>query len=406
MTVTQTPSTLQRILDHSSRADPYPLYAELRRTPVALQEDGGYVVSTYREISALLHDPHVSSDSHSLDHPSPAVTELGDRPAFIGLDPPRHDRLRRMAMRHFGPPHSPTLIDDMQPDLTAIVTGLIENLAGRDQIDIVDDFAYPFPVTVICHLLGVPREDEPRFHRWVEAIVALLDFDPATDPQERLWEGVQARKDLRCYLAELLESRHGRPPGADLLSRLAHDDGPDGRMTDEEIVSTANLLLIAGHETTVNLITNGVLTLLRHPDVLERLRREPGMIIRTVEELLRYEPPVHIIPWRAAYSDVTVAGVTIPKGSRITLMLASGNRDPEHFRDPDRFDPDRPDNRHLGFGSGIHLCFGAPLARLEAQIALSGLVRYLENPRLVVDPPPYRQSAVLRGPRHLLVRQG
>lgn len=406
MTVAQAPSTLQRILDYSSRADPYPLYAELRRSPVARQEDGGYVVSTYREISALLHNPHLSSDAHSFEDPGPALAERGDPPSFIGLDPPQHDRLRRMAMRHFGPPHSPTLIDDMRPDLTAIVTGLIENLAGREQIDVVDDFAYPFPVTVICHLLGVPREDEPRFHRWVEAIVALLDFDPATDPQERLREGVQARKDLRNYLAELLRSRRGRPPGDDLLSRLASDEGPDGRMTDEEIVSTANLLLIAGHETTVNLITNGVLTLLRHPEVLERLRREPEMIIRTVEELLRYEPPVHIIPWRAAYSDLTVADVTIPKGSRITLMPASGNRDPAYFRDPDRFDPDRRDNRHLGFGSGIHLCFGAPLARLETQIALNGLVRHLENPRLVADPPPYRQSAVLRGPRHLLVRQG
>ncbi|MEV4750333.1 cytochrome P450 [Streptosporangium sp. NPDC049248] len=406
MTVAQAPSTLQRILDYSSRADPYPLYAELRRRPVARQEDGDYVVSTYREISALLHDPHLSSDAHSLENPGPALAERGDPPAFIGLDPPRHDRLRRMAMRHFGPPHSPTLVNDMRSDLTAVVTDLIENLVGRDQIDIVDDFAYPFPVTVICHLLGVPREDEPRFHRWVEAIVALLDFDPATDPQERLREGTQARKDLRHYLAELLRSRRGRPPGDDLLSRLASDEGPDGRMTDEEIVSTANLLLIAGHETTVNLITNGVLTLLRHPEVLERLRREPEMIIRTVEELLRYEPPVHIIPWRAAYSDLTVAGVTIPKGSRITLMLASGNRDPAYFRDPDRFDPDRRDNRHLGFGSGIHLCFGAPLARLETQIALNGLVRHLENPRLVADPPPYRQSAVLRGPRHLLVRQG
>ncbi|WP_440070701.1 cytochrome P450 [Streptosporangium sp. OZ121] len=413
MTVTQASSTFQRILDHSSRADPYPLYAELRRTPVARQEDGGYVVSTYREITALLHDPHLSSDARNLDHPGPALAMRGDSPAFIGLDPPQHDRLRRMAMRHFGPPHSPTLVDDMRPDLKAVVTRLIDNLVSKDEIDIVDDFAYPFPVTVICHLLGVPREDEPRFHGWVEAIVAMLDVDPAPDPapdsapdsEERTREGVRARESLRAYLAELLESRRGRPAGDDLLSRLANDDGPDGRMTDEEIVSTANLLLIAGHETTVNLITNGVLTLLRHPGVLERLRREPEMIIRTVEELLRYEPPVQLIPWRAAYSDLTVADTVIPKGSRITLVLASGNRDPAYFRDPDRFDPDRRDNQHLGFGAGVHLCFGAPLARLEAQIALNELFRNLESPRLVADPPPYRQSAVLRGPRHLLVRQ-
>ncbi|MER6824864.1 cytochrome P450 [Streptosporangium sp. NPDC000563] len=406
MTVTHPSSVFQRILDHSSRADPYPLYAELRKTPVARQEDGGYIVSTYREITALLHNPHLSSDTDNLDNPGPAAAGREDPPAFIGLDPPRHDRLRRMAMRYFGPPHSPRLVDDMRPDLKAIVTNLIDNLVTKDEIDIVDDFAYPFPVTVICHLLGVPREDEPRFHGWVEAIVAVLDFNPATDPEERVREGIQARKDLRAYLAELLESRRGRPPGDDLLSRLANDEGPDGRMTDEEIVSTANLLLIAGHETTVNLITNGVLTLLRHPDVLERLRREPEMIIRTVEELLRYEPPVHLIPWRAAYSDLTVADTVIPKGSQITLVLASGNRDPSCFRDPDRFDPDRRDNQHLGFGGGVHLCFGAPLARLETQIALTELVRNLENPRLAADPPPYRQSAVLRGPRHLLVRQG
>jgi cytochrome P450 len=163
------------------------------------------------------------------------------------------------------------------------------------------------------------------------------------------------------------------------------------------------LLLVAGHETTVNLIANGVLTLLRHPDIIERLKREPNLIMRTVEELLRYEPPVQYLPQRTTLQEVTIAGTTIPKGVPLTLLLASGNRDPQRFADPDRFDPDRPDNQHLGFGGGIHICFGAPLARLQAQIALTELVRRLENPRLVADPPPYRLSPVLRGPRHLLV---
>ncbi|GAB1335593.1 hypothetical protein ACE1SV_21830 [Streptomyces sp. E-15] len=201
------------------------------------------------------------------------------------------------------------------------------------------------------------------------------------------------------YLGGLLEERHGRP-GEDLLTRLANDDGPDGRMTDEEIIATANLLLIAGHETTVNLITNGMLTLLRHPPVLRRLRDDPDLVVPLVEELLRYEPPVHIIPWRAAYSDITVDGTVIPEGSRILLMPASGSRDPKRFREPDRFDPDRRDNQHLGFGSGIHLCFGGPLARRETQIALVELVRRLEEPRLVAVPPPYRPSPVPRGPIH------
>ncbi|MEV0180127.1 cytochrome P450 [Streptomyces sp. NPDC050625] len=403
MTTTEMPDTLHRILDYSSRADPYPLYAELRETPVAPQEDGSYVVSTYREITELLHDPHLSSDVRNLSRPMPSA-EGGTTPAFINLDPPEHDRLRRMAMRHFGPPHTPGLVTGLEPDLTAIVGGLIDDFAGKEQIDIVDDFAYPFPVTVICHLLGVPREDEPTFRLWVNDIINSIDYDPRTDPKEKLDNGVQARKALRQYLGGLLEQRHGRP-GDDLLTRLANDDGPDGRMTDEEIISTANLLLIAGHETTVNLITNGMLTLLRHPEVLQRLRDEPDLVVPLVEELLRYEPPVHIIPWRAAYSDITLADTVIPKGSQIMLMLASGSRDPNRFHDPDHFDPDRRDNQHLGFGSGIHLCFGGPMARLEAQIALSELARRLDGPSLVADPPPYRRSPVLRGPIHLHIEQ-
>ncbi|MEU3984870.1 cytochrome P450 [Streptomyces sp. NPDC026672] len=403
MTTTQTP-VLRRILDYSSRADPYPLYAELRRTPVARQEDGSFVISTYREIMDVLHNPHLSSDTRNLAHPMPAA-EGQTTPAFINLDPPEHDRLRRLAMRHFGPPQTPGLVTGMEPALTDAVTGLIDDFAGKERIDVVDDFAYPFPVSVICRLLGVPREDEPRFRVWVNDLINAIDYDPRTDPEEKRDKGVQARKDLREYLGGLLAQRHGGR-GDDLLSRMANDDGPEGRMTDEEIVSTANLLLIAGHETTVNLITNGMLTLLRHPQVLRRLRDDPGLVVPLVEELLRYEPPVHIIPWRAAYSDIAVGGTVVPKGSQIMLMLASGSRDPDRFHEPDRFDPDRRDNQHLGFGSGIHLCFGGPLARRETQIALTELVRRLDRPRLVADPPPYRRSPVLRGPIHLLVEQG
>ncbi|MEU7904605.1 cytochrome P450 [Actinoplanes sp. NPDC049118] len=404
MTMTEAPDTMRRILDYSARADPYPYYAELRRTPVSLQEDGSYVISTYRELADILHNPHLSSDARNLSRPMPAA-EGRETPSFLQLDPPEHDRLRRLAMRHFGPPHTPGLVDGMRPELSAVVGGLIDDFAGRSRIDIVDDFAYPFPVAVICRLLGVPPEDEPRFHHWVNAIIDSLDYNAETDPPEKLSNGMQAGKDLEEYLGGLVEQRHSRP-GDDLLSRLATDDGPDGRMTDDEINSTARLLLIAGHETTVNLIANGMLTLLRHPQTLQRLRDEPDLIVPLVEELLRYEPPVHMVPWRAAYSDITVADTVIPKGSQVILMLASGSRDPERFHEPDRFDPDRRDNQHLGFGSGIHLCFGGPLARLEAQIALSELVRRLDRPRLVSDPPPYRRSPVLRGPIHLHIEQG
>jgi cytochrome P450 len=173
-------------------------------------------------------------------------------------------------------------------------------------------------------------------------------------------------------------------------------------MNEEELLSSLQLLIIAGYETTVNSITNGMLTLLRHPDVLARLRRDSDMVIRTVEEVLRYEPPVHYLP-RTTLADINISGVTIPKGATLVLLLASGNRDPARFPDPDRFDPDRIDNEHFGFGRGIHYCVGAPLARMETQIALNALVYRLVNPHLVTDAPPYRELASLRGPQHLMV---
>ncbi|MEU1667689.1 cytochrome P450 [Streptomyces sparsogenes] len=399
---------LRKITDYAHRADPYPLYAELRKTPVLRDDTGPYLVSTYWEIHGLLHDPRLSSDPRNLDPEAAGLVVAEEEddpslpPSFLRLDPPEHDRLRRMAMYPFGPPHTPRRIHDMRGELARIVTGLVDGFEGRDRIDLVDDFAYPFPVTVICRLLGVPRADEPLFHAWADTIVSGADPDPDADAAERRGAVRRARTELAMYMSELIEERR-RAPGEDMLSSLVHGDGPDGRMAHSELVSTAALLLIAGHETTVNLITNGMLTLLRHPDVLKRLHDDPRLAVPLVEEVLRYEPPVQLLPQRTPLTDIDIAGVTIPKGASVWLILASGNRDPRRFPDPDRFDPDRRDNQHLGFGSGIHICFGAPLARLEAQLALAELARRLENPRLLEDPPPYRRNAVLRGPRHLSV---
>ncbi|HEY0620614.1 MAG TPA: cytochrome P450 [Kribbella sp.] len=404
----------QQILDYSNRADPYPLHAELRKTPVVREEDGSYVVSTYREIVDLLHDPRLSSDLRNLpeyDADAQASEEGAPDlpPSFIRIDPPEHDRIRRLLTWNFGPPHRPGRVDSMLADMFEIVTSEIDDLAAKDrsgtiQVDIVDDFAYPFPVTVICRLLGVPRDDEPRFQALSDALVKAID--PTTGGiMERQRRRADATANLGQYFAELLDARHGQP-GDDLLSGLLSGDGPEAPpMPTEEVLSNAALLLVAGHETTVNLITNGMLTLLRHPEVLDRLRRgdEPDLAPRVVEELLRYEPPVQMLPSRNTLDDIEVAGTTIPKGSPVTLVLAAGSRDPAHVPDPDRFDADRAHNEHLGFGGGVHYCFGAPLARPEAQIALTELVRRLKNPRLVEDPPPYRESPILRGPRHLLV---
>lgn len=402
------PDTLfERITDYANRADPYPLYAELRESGVVRQGDGSYLVGTYHEIAALLHDPRISSDLRNRKDPDPDVAlattdELP--PAFIRVDDPEHDRLRRLAMRPFGPPHSPGRIDALHEDITRIAEELIRSFQDKDRIDLVDDFAYPLPVTVICRLLGVPQEDVPRVRAWTNAIIAGFDPTPGDDPEQRRRSAQEARMAMAHYLGALAEERRGHPSG-DLLSALANDEGPEGRLTHPELMATAVLLLIAGHETTVNLIANGMLTLLRHPDILERLRAAPELMPRAVEEMLRYEPPVHFLPHRSPLTDIDVGGITIPKGAPLILVLASGNRDPLRFHDPDRFDPMREDNQHFGFGSGIHNCFGAPLARIEAQIALDALLRHLDDPRLVEDPPPYRRSPVLRGPRHLLVER-
>jgi cytochrome P450 len=392
-------TVFEQILDPANRANPYPLYAELRKTPVTRQPDGTWVVSTYQGIVDLLHDPRVSSDARN--NPQLAGEELAE-PSFIGLDPPEHDRLRSLATRPFGPPHTPERIEGLRTWLLQAATSLIDDFRGRDRIDLVDEFAYPLPVSAICHVLGVPADDEPLFHRFADAIVESTDPNTGTlvERKRRLNDIIA---QVRVYLGGLADA-HVRAPGDDLLSELLTEGDAQHRMSKDDVLSTAQLLLVAGHETTVNLIANGMLTLLRYPAVLARLRREPDLIVGLVEELLRYEPPVQFRDNRVALSDIDIGGTTIPAGSPITLVLAAGDRDPSRFPDPDRFDPDRTDNQHLGFGSGIHYCYGAPLARMETQIALSELARRLVNPRLVEDPPPYRPNPFLRGPRHLLLQ--
>ncbi|GAB1339207.1 cytochrome P450 [Streptomyces sp. E-15] len=408
----------QQALRYANRANPYPFYEELRKTPVARQPDGTYVVSTYREVVTLLHDPRVSSDPRKCPAPATAhaegsgeqaaepIREVLTEPNIITCDPPEHDRDRRMMMPHFvGPPHAPHLISDLEPDIRRIVDGLLDDMKGKNRIDAVDDFAYPLPVTVICKVLGVPMEDEPRFHHWVETALDALDFGPEAASEEirsRQAGGRQAVQEFARFAGELLD-RYTRQPGPGMLSALANENGPEGRMSKGVLASNALLLIFAGHETTVNLIAHSVLTLLRHPDALEKLRRRPELIVPAVEELLRFESSVQFWHTRSAMEDIDIAGTTIPKGAPIFLAYGSANRDPERFADPDRLDLERRDNEHLGFSQGIHFCFGAPLARLEVQIAVGEFVRRVQNPRLVEDPPPYRHNQIFRGPRHVLV---
>jgi cytochrome P450 len=398
-----------QILDPTNRPNPYPLYSQLRATPVAQQEDGTYVVSTWREIQALLHDPRISSDERKSTR---SHTELAAKPKpesyieehkpFIFLDPPDHTRLRRLVMREFNPKR----VEGMHDRVIQVVNGLLDAQRDRSShLDIVDDFAHPLPVNVISEMLGVPPEDRPRLEVWVPALIRLLEPKQRIS-QAELQRAGQASMEMTEYLGSLIAARRARPAD-DMISGLvavtaSSSNDPAMWMSEDELKNSVRLLLGAGYETTVNLIANGMLALLRHPHVLERLRRDPNSVFRIVEEVLWYDPPVHFRT-RTTLTDIDIAGVTIPKGASVVLLFASGSRDPARFANPDQFDPDRTDNDHLGFGGGIHYCVGAPLARIETHVALSTLARRLVAPRLVTDPLPYRDNASLRGPQQLMV---
>ena len=401
-----------------NRPNPYPYFEELRRTPVAKVGPRTYVVTGYHELLALAHDPRVSSDisrspaglGGDKPEPEPGAERMqayGREASIIVSDPPDHDRARRQVMRHFGPPHSPGLIPGMEPFVVRLANELLDKVEARGQtrIDVVEDFAYPIPVAVICKVLGVPVEDEPMFHAWIFDFVTGSDLGPegATDEGRALADkGRAGAAALLDYLGGLVE-RYAKTPGDGLLSKLLHDDGPDGPMSIRETTSNAMLLLVAGHDSTVNTITNCVMTLLRNPGSWDLVRQRPELIPRTIEEVQRLQSAVQFFPSRSATADIEIGGTVIPAGSSVHLIYAAANRDPRRFEHPDRFDPQREDNEHFGWGSGIHTCMGGPLARLEVNLALEILLRRVETPELVVDPPPYRHNQVFRGPRHLWV---
>jgi len=399
-----------------NRANPYPFFDELRKTPVARVTDGIYAVTGYEEIITLTHDPRVSSDRRNRAQPpaqsanqseekSGIMERYGKDPMFIMADPPDHDRARRQAMRHFGPPHSPDLIPGMEPECIRVVNELLDKAKGKNRIDFVDEYAYPLPVRIICEILGVPLKDEPLFHGWIADLMAGADMGPeaATEQAARLREkAAESRLAIAKYIIGLVQSAEKRP-GNGMISKLVHDDGPDGRMSDSEIVTNTLLLLIAGHDSTVNLISHTILTLLRNPESIELLRRRPELVPRAIEETLRLQSSVQFFPSRSALADIEIGGTTIPKGSPIFLMYGAANRDPRQFPEPNKFVIERKDTKHLGWGGGIHVCFGGPLARLEVNAAVEAFLRRVENPRLVADPPPYRPSQIFRGPRHLLI---
>jgi fatty acid omega-hydroxylase len=358
---------------YENRANPYPYFDELRKTPVVRVTNGVYAVTGYDELIALAHDPRVSSDRrkapppvtagdrHVADESLTAMMDAYDRdPSFIASDPPEHDRARRQCMRFFGPPHSPDVIPSQEPLCRQIVNELLdkasEKAIGKTGMDVVDEFAYPLPVHVICRIIGVPIEDEPQFHPWIaEAITGLFDLGPdiATEEgQARQAKGQAANIAFKKYIIGLVEKAE-KSSGLGMISQLVHDDGPDGRMSPSAIVNNTMLLFAAGHDSTVNLISHCVLTVLRNPESIELLRSRPELIPGAIEEVLRLQSSVQFFPTRSALADIEIAGTTIPRGSPVYLIYAAANRDPRRFPDPNTFDPQRTDNEHVGWGRGI-----------------------------------------------------
>lgn len=402
-----------------NRHDPYQFFDQLRETPVVKVADRTYVVTGYRELMSLAHDPRISSDisrsplgaaQANGDAPAPGadgIEAYGKAKTIILSDPAAHDRARRQVMRHFAPPHSPDVIPNMEPSIQQLCDELLDTVkaTGSSTFDVVDDYAYPVPVAVICQVLGIPLKDEPTFHAWIHDFMAGLDLGPEAATEEgqaRAAKGRESTAALQQYLADLIQG-YLEQPGEGLLSKLVNDDGPDGPMSPQEAAANAVLLLVAGHDSTVNTIAHCVLTLLRNPESLELLRARPELIPKAIEEVQRLQSAVQFFPSRSATADIEIGGTVIPAGSAVHLMYGAANRDPKFFPEPEKFDPERKNNQHFGWGSGIHTCMGGPLARLEVNLAVETFLRRVENPRLVVDPPPYRQSQVFRGPRHLQV---
>lgn len=397
---------LLQLLDPASRANPYPLFARFRDRGSFHLADGNLAVfATYRDCDEALRHPSSSNDrlkstaaQRQIEAQTRELVEAGATvppqtpPGFLFLDPPDHTRLRQLVSKAF----APKVVSALHPDITALVDELLDRIAERGRFEVVEDLAYPLPVAVICRLLGVPLEDEPQFSR-VSALLAQ-SLDPFVaftgTPSDNLAERMNAGMWLRSYLHGLIERRRSRP-GDDLMSRLIAVEESGDQLSAEEIVSTCVLLLVAGHETTVNLIGNAVLAMLRQPSQWTALGADAGRAPAVIEETLRFDPPVQMIA-RTAAADLTIGEITVPAGDIMMLLTAAAQRDPAEYDWPDVFDPDRKGLRHLGFGRGAHYCLGAPLARLEAGVALSAVTARFPNARLDGDPL-YKTNVTLRG---------
>jgi len=380
-------------LDPSFTVDPYPTYRALvEEEPFHRSPFGPLVLSRYDDCLTILKHPNSSNDYRKNPDwvPPPDYDPETATPPFLALDPPDHTRLRGLVGKAF----TPRRIEELRPRMLEIVDGVFDAAAERGAMEVVADLAFPLPVLMICEMLGVPAEDVDEFKEWSAASARSLDPEFVLPP-EVVEASRQAGTRAEAYFTNLI-ARRRREPRDDLISALLAAEEQGDQLNEREVLATLGLLLIAGHETTVNLIANGVLAFGRHPDEYRRLRDDPALVRTAVEEVLRFDPPVQA-DGRMVLDDIEVSSGVVPRFENPILLLGAANRDPAQFGDPDRFDIARSDNRHLSFGFGIHHCLGAPLARAEGQVALGTMARRFEKVTLLADPPPYKENIVLRG---------
>jgi cytochrome P450 len=391
---------LGRLFDPAVRPDPYPVLDALRESgPFTLMDGGLGVIGDHATCSRVLRDPAMSSRRGESRLASRRDRDAQDRQrSFLSLDPPDHTRLRRLVAKAF----TARVIAGLEPRIQQITTELLDAAADRGELDVVPDLAYPLPVRIISELLGVPEEDQGRFEGWSKRLVRALDPSLAGVSDEEAAAAEAASEEFRAYFVELIARRRAEPT-PDLLSRLVRIEEEGDQLTEEELLATCVLLLVAGHETTANLIANGVLALLRHPGQLAELRADPDLVPGAVEEVLRYDPPVQLTSRVVRVPTALSDDVEVPADGMLLLLLAAANRDPAAFADPGRFDIHRDARHHLSLAAGAHFCLGAPLARLEGATVLRAFATRVRSPELDEATLTYRPHVNLRGPDHLRV---
>ncbi len=378
--------------------DPYPTYAKLRgRDPVHRSRlMDAWVFSRFADADAILRDHrHFSSDPRKrVASGRRASLPNVEEPSMLFLDPPDHTRLRALVNKAF----TPRAVAALEPHIRELMTTLLDAVDDPAAFDLMEAVAKPLPVIVIAEMLGIPPEDRAQFAVWSDQRARILE--PTLSPEERETADA-AMRSLDEYLVPIISERKADPKD-DIISALAQAEEEGDKLTERDVLIMLRLLLVAGNETTTNLIGNGVLALLRHPDQLAALREDPGLIPSAVEELLRFDSPVQV-DMRSVLDDCDVNGFPLRRGDSVVMLLGAANRDPDRFEAPDRLDVRRGDQNHLAFGRGIHHCLGAPLARLEGRVVLEALIERFESMRLTEDRPAFRSSVVLRGLQSLPV---